>query len=62
MFEGSEASKLLCLFLRGSSVALRGKCEACLPQNELNISRSEEAEQNNPKRIYSDGRESPKSS
>jgi len=44
MFEGSEASKLLCLFLRGSSVALRGKCEACLPQDELNLSRSEETE------------------
>jgi len=45
MFEGSKASKLLCLFLRGSSVALRGKCEACPPQDELNLSRSEEAEQ-----------------
>jgi len=44
MFEGSEVSKLLCLFLRGSSVALRGKCEVCPPQDELNLSRSEEAE------------------
>jgi len=42
MFEGSFASKLLCLFLRGSSVALRGKCEVCPPQDELNLSRSEE--------------------
>jgi len=41
MFEGSSASKLLCLFLRGSSVALRGKCEVCPPQDELNLSRSE---------------------
>jgi len=28
MFEESEASPLLCLFLRGSSAALRGKYEA----------------------------------
>jgi len=62
MFEGSKASKLLCLFLRGSSVALRGKCEVCPPQDELNLSRSEEIEQNNLKSIYSDGRECPKSS
>jgi len=34
MFEESEASRLLCLFLRGSSVALRGKCEVSLPQDD----------------------------
>jgi len=39
MFEGSPASNLLCLFLRGNSAALRGKCEVCPPQDELNISR-----------------------
>jgi len=41
MFEGSSTSKLLCLFLRGISVALRGKCEVCPPQDELYLSRSE---------------------
>ncbi|MEA3485543.1 MAG: hypothetical protein U9R03_02425, partial [Candidatus Aerophobetes bacterium] len=27
--------ELLCLFFRGSSVALRGKCEALPPQDEI---------------------------
>ncbi|MEA3485229.1 MAG: hypothetical protein U9R03_00795 [Candidatus Aerophobetes bacterium] len=44
LFE-ERSDELLCPFFRGSSVALRGKCEALPPQDELILSRSEEAEQ-----------------
>jgi len=59
MFEGDGSLQVALPVFQGGAGRrpLRGKCEVCPPQDELNLSRSEEAEQNNLKRIYSDGRE-----